>query len=74
MTDKEIDISSEEYREYVTESGAVYRIDAPIVLFITQSGSHRVVDAAGITHRPPRFGTEYVVRWKPNSGSPAYVA
>lgn len=71
----ETDISMEERREYVTRGGAVYRIDRPIKLHITDTGSHRVVDAEGMVHRPPKFeGNEYAVRWKPMAGQPDFVA
>jgi hypothetical protein len=74
MTDC-IDISMEQYREYSTKSGAVYRVDSPVSLHITDSGSHRVVDAAGIVHRPPKFdGAEYAIRWAPKPGGPDFVA
>lgn len=67
------DISMEVYREYVTETGAVYRIEAPATLHITDRGSHRVTDSEGVVHRPPRFGGDYVVRWLPRPGAPDYV-
>ena len=71
---KTIDISSEKYREYVTSDGAVYRIDAPKELHILDGGSHRVIDNSGVTHRPPRCGNDYAIRWTPKNGQPSFVA
>lgn len=67
-----IDISSEEYRVYTYGDGQKYKISAPKTLFITESGSHRVVDSIGMTHRPsPNF---VGLSWKPREGAPAFVA
>jgi hypothetical protein len=72
---KEIDISSEEYRIYTYADGSTYRIDRPLKLFVIegeQRDSHRVVDEAGVTHRPT---LGYVgISWKPRVGAPAFVA
>lgn len=66
-----LDINSEEYREYVF-SDSIYRIDNPVSVDVTDSGSHRVVDSDGVTHRP---ATNWIaLRWKPKSGEPSYVA
>jgi hypothetical protein len=65
------DISSEEYREYVYSDAAVVRIDAPTLLHVRPSGSHRLVDAVGVSHRiEPGFKD---VRWKPKAGEPSFV-
>lgn len=50
-----IDISSEEYRVYTYANGDTYRIDVPTELHVLSDDkgtSHRVIDAAGVTHRP----------------------
>ena len=66
-----IDISTEQYREYVYPDG-IYKIVTPVELHITEKGTHRIVDAAGVTHRPsPGY---LAIRWLPNSGAPAFVA
>lgn len=66
-----IDISSEIFREYQYDRG-VYKIDDPVELHVTESGSHRVIDRNGTTHRP---ATDWLaVRWKPKDGEPAFVA
>ena len=71
MTDP-IDISSEEERIYVYHDGREYRVYRPVRLFVTASGSHRVVDQAGWTHRP---ANDWIgLKWKPFPGEPAYVA
>lgn len=45
------DISSETYREYVTEQGNVYRIDSPQKLFINKvSRTHYILDKEGVVH------------------------
>lgn len=58
------DISKEEWREY-DWGGRVYRIDAPVQLFLRSGGStHRVVDADGIVHCVPSVGVMgCVLRW-----------
>lgn len=67
-----LDISSEAYRIYTYADGKTFRINDPDQLFITESGSHRVTDADGLTHRPERG---YVaISWKPRPGRPAFVA
>lgn len=72
---KVIDISMEQRREYVAKSGAAYCIENPARLHITESGSHRVVDGAGMVHRPPKFdGNEYAIRWLPKAGHPDFIA
>lgn len=68
-----LDISSEQYREYAYPNGKAFRIDNPKDLYIlTDTGSHRVVDTSGVTHRPERG---YVgISWKPTSGAPPFIA
>lgn len=67
-----IDISSEEFREYIYGDGNVLLIVSPKTLFITETGSHRVVAADGRTYRPT---PDYLgIAWKPREGRPAFVA
>ena len=40
----------EKWREYVFSDGFVYRVTEPVKLYVSASGSHRVVDAFGIAH------------------------
>lgn len=68
---KTIDIKSEEYREYVYADGT-YRIESPVEVHVTDTGSHRVIDKSGVTHRPA--DKWLAVRWKPMDGQPAFVA
>jgi hypothetical protein len=67
-----IDLTSERYRNYTYPDGVTFRITAPVALYITADGSHRVVDAAGVTHRPTRGFVG--ISWKPKDGQPAFVA
>lgn len=67
----EIDISTEQWRLYTYADGT-YRIDAPVALHITDSGSHRVIDADGVTHRPTPGWLG--LSWKPRDGQQAFVA
>lgn len=76
MNDKQIDITSEEFRVYTYPDGSTFRIDNPATLYLLfddKGGvSHRVVDADGVTHRPERG---YVgISWAAKEGQPAYVA
>lgn len=67
-----LDISSEQYREYTYADGTKFKIDGPTELFVTNTGSHRVVDRFGITHRPEKG---YVgISWKAREGQPKFVA
>jgi len=72
------DISSEEWREYVTPTGAdsnkalVIRIEAPLKLHVSASGGHRVFSADGVSHYIPA-GWKHL-RWKARAGSPHFVA
>lgn len=62
---EERDITTEEWREY-DFGGRTYRIERPKTLCFRVGGStHRVVDAAGVTHCVPAPGTDgCVLRWK----------
>lgn len=70
-TDRQFtDISSEEYREY--EFGnSVVRIEQPQFLNVSDSGGHRVLDGAGISHYIPDGWIH--LQWKAKSGSPHFV-
>lgn len=65
------DLRDEEYREYVLESGKVYRIVAPQTLWVRMGGNtHRVLDSEGVVHCVPGPGyRNAVLRWKPKSGT-----
>ena len=72
---KELDLTSEEYRTYTYADGSAFRIDRPVKLFVIEgekADSHRVVDEAGVTHRPT---LGYIgISWKPREGQLAFVA
>lgn len=64
-----IDISSEEYREY--DFG--YRIEAPVALGISESGTHRILAANGESlHIDPVKGV--AIKWLAKDGAPHFVA
>jgi hypothetical protein len=67
----EYDLSSELWREY-DFGGRVYRICAPITLYLRDGGTtHRVVDDAGTVHcvpAPGRYGC--ALRWVNKKGEP----
>lgn len=69
---KEIDITSEEVRAYVYGDGGEYSIPNPQTVFVTESGSHRVIDADGWTHRPELGWV--AIKWKARQGQPHFVA
>jgi hypothetical protein len=51
------DISTEQWREYDYGNGIAYRVENPLTLYRKtdeKGDSHRVVDAAGVTHYPKR--------------------
>lgn len=65
---KEFDISSEVWREYEYEDEYTFRIN-PETLFISDSGSHRVLDIDGVVHYIR--GDWRQLRWYPgNSQKP----
>ncbi len=69
-----LNISSEEYRVYHYRDGS-YRIESPVELYKHDGSSgmtHRVIDAAGLTHRPTPGWLG--LSWKPRDGQPAFVA
>lgn len=67
-----LDISSEECRVYVYAGDKQYAINRPIKLYVTDRGSHRVVDYFGWTHRPEKGWV--AIKWMPHPGHPAFVA
>ena len=69
---KELDISSESERAYHYAEGRTFSIDSPKTLFITDTGSHRVVANDGRTYRPERGWL--AISWLPRAGAPAFVA
>jgi len=71
-TDLEFDdISSEQFREYVFPEGEVVRIESPQKLHVSESDSHRILDAQGESHYiPPKW---IHLRWKTKDGEPHFV-
>jgi hypothetical protein len=60
---KELDISEELWREY-DYGDRVYRIEAPIKLFLKDGGTgHRVLDSKGVTHWCP-VNVWHCIRWE----------
>lgn len=66
------DISSEEWRTYTYADEKYVTISAPKLLYVMPSGSHRIVDSEGLTHRPSQG--YLMITWKPKPGEPAFVA
>ena len=61
---KEVDVSCEYWREYVTLKGEVYTILQPVTLYLKEgSDSHRVLDRSGVTHYLP-LKTFPIIRWE----------
>lgn len=72
---KTVDITSEAFRIYTYADGSTFRIDQPAELNIIEDErgvTHRVIDKAGVTHRPERGFVG--ISWKPVDGGPAFVA
>lgn len=65
-----VDISSEEYREYIF-TGKTIRIDLPLKLNVSTSGGHRVFDAFGISHYIPTGWLH--LQWRVKEGAPNFV-
>jgi hypothetical protein len=65
-----VDISTEEYREYVFDNKIKVRIENPLKLAISATG-HRVFSADGISHYIP-FGWVHL-SWKAKPGCPHFV-
>lgn len=66
-----LDISSEEFRTYTYANGGTFTVSNPQRLYIVD-GSHRVVDRAGMVHRPERGFVG--ISWKTKTGQPEFVA
>ena len=70
-----IDISSEAFRTYTFADGSTFTIKHPAELHVIEDErgtSHRVIDKAGVTHRPTRGWVG--ISWKPLDGAPPFVA
>jgi hypothetical protein len=65
------DISSELWREYRFAGGEVVHIDQPLKLNVSESGGHRIFDAAGRSHYIPAGWLHLV--WEPKEGEPNFV-
>jgi len=65
------DISSEAWRIYTFPSGATVEIQEPQRLHVSDSGGHRVFDAAGVSHYIPAGWVH--LRWKAQDGHPHFV-
>lgn len=69
------DLTSEQFREYtfpVSAKGGVVkvRIDAPTHLAVSESGGHRILDAAGMSHYVPAGWVH--LAWKAKPGKPNF--
>lgn len=72
---KQLDITSEAFREYHYASGEMFRIEAPKTLHVIEDErgvSHRVEAADGRTYRPERGWVG--ISWQPRDGATPYVA
>ena len=59
-------LKMEQYREYVFADQLTYRIYDPWTLYISPSGSHRVVDSKGLVHH---ISSWRAIRWLPVDSS-----
>ncbi len=64
-----VDISSEQFREYVFPVGNV-RIENPLQLNVSKNG-HRVFDAQGTSHYIPQGWIH--LKWQVREGQPNFV-
>lgn len=72
---KFIDISTEQYRNYVfsTPHGLVtIHIANPDKLHVSSSGGHRLLDVDGVSHYIPSGWLK--LEWKAKPGAPNFVA
>lgn len=69
---QQLDITSEIDRTYHYPGDKTFTILAPRQLFVTDTGSHRVVAEDGRTYRPERGWL--AISWQPRDGCPAFVA
>ncbi len=65
------DISSEKYRNYVFAGGEAFRIEEPTHLHVSESGGHRVHNAAGESFYIPK-GFLMIV-WETKDGEANFV-
>jgi hypothetical protein len=65
------DISSEQWREYQFLGGDIVRIEAPLALNVSDSGGHRIFDAAGVSHYIPAGWVH--LKWTVKDGAPNFV-
>jgi hypothetical protein len=65
------DISSEEWRTYIFFDGSTLHIDAPLYLSVSESGGHRILDGAGVSHYVPAKWIHLC--WKAKDGQPHFV-
>lgn len=65
-------ITSEANRTYHYPDGSAFTIEAPYKLYVTDSGSHRVVAQDGRTYRPERGWI--AISWQPKPDAPEFVA
>ena len=62
------DISGELWRTYLMQSGNIIRIDDPVALYVTKTGSHYVIDRNGIvTYVRPLFEA---IQWEKRENEP----
>jgi len=70
------DVTSEEYREYLfpAQQGQFVkvRINKPMHLSVSESGGHRLLDEAGVSHYVPSGWVH--LSWKAKQGQPNFVA
>lgn len=64
-----VDISGEQWREYIFPGGQSIRIERPLQLHVSDGG-HRVFDADGISHYVPKSWIH--LRWKAEEGTPHF--
>lgn len=65
------DISTEQWRDYIFESGFTITINLPLRLNVSSSGGHRVFDSDGISHYIPA-GWKHL-KWKSKEGQPNFI-
>ena len=69
---KQIDISMEQKREYGYLDRPPLTISKPLMLFVTEGGTHRVKDVDGWVHYVPRGWV--TLKWLPKPNSIEVVA
>jgi hypothetical protein len=66
-----VDISSEQWREYRFLNGETVRVEAPLRLNVSDSGGHRIFDAAGVSHYIPAGWVHLM--WEAKEGATNFV-